>query len=212
MKTEKAASEGLAEMDDISPLGIKTWQDLKRIADLVRDITSEEEGGMKMPITLEQEELDAKLKTAAEEAVQKAIEAGEVVSKEKAAELFTKEQMDDYVGKTVMTREREKAVAALGLDEITAAEYSLLAKNEELFPLDEEGHKKFGEAVQRWTSLFKKEESQEGEDGSGDGEGDGAEDDKKQASMGGSAGTFDPGAGSQAGTGVSGYEIKRYGQ
>lgn len=206
LKTEKeAASEGIEEMDDISPLDIKTWQDLKRIAELVRDITSDEEGGMKMPITMEQEELDAKLEKAGTDRLTAAIEAGEVISKEKADELFTQEQMDAYVAKTVMTREREKAVAALGLDEITATEYLFLAKNEEVFPLDDDGQKKFGEAVQRWTSLFKKEETTEGGNGSGEG------DDKRQASLGTGA-NFDPGAGSQAGSQANPAKIKRYGE
>ena len=95
----------------------------------------------------------------------------------------------------------------------TATDVTLLARNEELFPLDEEGQKKFGEAVQRWTSLFKKDEGGDGDgdgDGSGDGEGDG--DGQRQASVGAAAGSFDPGSGSHTSSQAGSYTVKRYGE
>lgn len=142
-------------------------------------------GGKEMPVTLKDEELAAKLKTAGENAVKEAIEKGKLV---KPDGLFNEEQVQERIRTATMEHDREQALESLELDAETKDDLLALAADTEKYPYTKEGQEAFQKAMQRWAALAKKDEDDDPD----------PDPDKGTASTGKGDKDFDPGSGNDS--------------
>ena len=161
------------------------------------DVIDEIKGGIEMPDKLELTEEELEQRVAGR--VKEKLDSGEYVPKTALEGLFNKEQVDAMVKDAETKVSREKSIAAIGADEETTKEWSLLAVNKEIYPYDADGEKKFASAVERWKKMIAKEKPKDGE---------GA--DKGTASLGDNGKNFDPGSGN-GDTGNAVKPIRRIG-